>query len=96
MRTISLASFVLVALAGCATQEPVATSPTAPVVLSSDRTWLASDTKVTCHKEAQTGSSMIHTVCETEQTAADRIATQERLRNMPPNNGIAHPAAGGL
>jgi hypothetical protein len=96
MRVIYLASVVLAALAGCAAQDPVISSPTAPVVLASDHTWVASDTKLTCHKEAQTGSSMIHTVCETEQTAADRIATQERLRNMPPNNSIAHPAAGGL
>ena len=93
MRVLFIASAVLV-LAGCATQEPVITSATAPTVVASSTTPLTPETKLVCHKESSTGSSMIHTVCETEQTAADRIATQEMLRNMPPANSVAHPAAG--
>ena len=93
MRVFFIAAAVL-ALAGCANQEPVLTASTAPVVVASEDTTLTPKTKMVCHKEAQTGSSMIHTVCETEESAADRIALQERLRNMAPNNSIAHPAAG--
>ena len=93
MRVILLASFLL-AVAGCASQQPVVNAATAPVVVASENSSLTLDSKLVCHKEAQTGSSMIHTVCETEQSAADRIGLQEQLRNMPPNNSIAHPAAG--
>ncbi len=93
MRVFFIASAVL-ALVGCAAQEPVINGATAPVVVASENSNLTPQTKLVCHKESAIGSSMIHTVCETEQSAADRIATQEMLRNMPPNNGIAHPAAG--
>ncbi|MEP6506107.1 MAG: hypothetical protein ABJD97_22415 [Betaproteobacteria bacterium] len=93
MRVIFLASCLL-AIAGCASAPPVVNAVTAPVVVASENGSLAADSKLVCHKEAQTGSSMIHTVCETEQSAADRIATQERMRNMAPNNSIAHPAPG--
>ncbi len=93
MRVFFIASTVL-ALAGCATQEPVINAPTAPVVVVSANTDLTPQSKLVCHKESAIGSSMIHTVCETEQSQADRLATQDRLRNMLPNNSIAHPAAG--
>jgi len=93
MRVIYLIASVL-ALAGCATQEAVINAPTAPVVVASENTSVKADSKLVCHKEAQTGSSMIHTVCETEQNAADRIAAQERMRSMAPANSVAHPAPG--
>ncbi|MEP6506108.1 MAG: hypothetical protein ABJD97_22420, partial [Betaproteobacteria bacterium] len=79
MRALFLACAV-VALSGCAA--PVITSPTAPTLIASQATTVTPETKLVCHKEAQTGSSMIHTVCETEQSAADRIAMQEQMRNM--------------
>ena len=50
--------------------------------------------KVVCHQEAAIGSMMMHKVCTRAQTEAERNATQEVLRNIPPNNSIAHPAAG--
>ena len=93
MRVFFIAAAVL-ALAGCANQEPVLTASTAPSVVASENATLTPQTKMVCHKESAIGSSMIHTVCETEQSAADRIALQERMRNIAPNNSIAHPAAG--
>ena len=72
------------ALGACAAPQPV-------TVASAD----AQPTTVVCHQESVTGSSMIHTVCTRPPTEAERNALQEDLRKMPPNNLIAHPAAGG-
>jgi hypothetical protein len=93
MRVFFIASTVL-ALAGCAAQEPVVNASTAPVVVANGNTDVTPKSKLYCHKESAIGSSMNHTVCETEQSEADRLATQDRLRNTLPNNSIAHPAAG--
>lgn len=87
-----LAAFVVLAFAGCA--EPVVNGSTAPVVVAYGNSDLTPQSKLVCHKETAIGSSMIHSVCETEQSQADRLATQDRLRNLLPNNSIAHPAAG--
>jgi len=93
MRVFFIASTVF-ALAGCAAQEPVVNAPTAPVVIANGNTDLTPQSKLVCHKESAIGSSMIHTVCESEQSEADRLATQDRLRNQLPNNGVTHPAVG--
>ncbi len=75
----------LVAMLGaCADPQPVA-------VASADT---ATQTRVTCHQDSVTGTGMIHTVCTKQQTDAERNGLQEDLRRMPPNNLIAHPAAG--
>jgi hypothetical protein len=87
----SLIAFAAFALSGCASQEPVITGVTAPTVLASNSTTLTPESKLVCHKESPIGSNMIHTVCETEQSAAERNALQEQMRNRTPSN----PAAGG-
>lgn len=75
---------IVAALAACA-----ATPPEPMKVASAD-----TSTPVTCHQESVTGSSMIHTVCTKQQSEQERNALREDLRRMPPNNLIAHPAAG--
>jgi hypothetical protein len=84
----------LLALAGCATQEPVVSALTAPVIVANANTDLSPKTKMVCHKESSIGSNMIHSVCEAEQSDADRLASQDRLRNTMLNNNVAHPAVG--
>jgi len=84
MRPILLVPLVL-ALGACAAPQPVTVA---------DASTNASGTPLVCHQEAVTGSSLIHTVCTKPQTEAERNALQEDLRRMPPNNLIAHPAAG--
>ena len=93
MRVLFISAAIL-ALAGCASQEPVVASSTTPVLVASTSTEVTTKTKVVCHKVSDTGSSMIHSVCETESTDGDRNALQEQMRNNLPNNSIAHPAAG--
>ncbi len=82
MRRFLVISLVA-ALGACAGPQPT-------TVASAD----AQQTQLVCHQESVTGSSMIHTVCTKPQTEAERNALQEDLRRMPPNNLIAHPAAG--
>lgn len=74
---------LVAALGACA-------GPRSATVASAD----SQQTQLVCHQESVTGSSMIHTVCTKPQTEAERNALQEDLRRMPPNNLIAHPAAG--
>ncbi len=94
MRNLFIPLAVL-AMAGCATQESGLVGATAPTVVASSTTVLTPESKLVCHRETSTGSNMIHTVCESEQSAADRNGVQEQLRNMAPPNAVAHPAVGG-
>jgi hypothetical protein len=90
MRTLVVVS-QFIALAGCASQEPVITAATAPTLVAGESTTLTPQSKIVCHKEAQLGTVVMRTVCETEQSAADRIALQERLRNMARPSSNPHP-----
>ncbi len=81
-------------LAGCANQEPGPIAATAPLVVASESTTLTPQSELVCHKESPLGSSMIRTVCETEQSEADRLATPDRIRATLPNSSLTHPAVG--
>jgi hypothetical protein len=84
----------LLTLAGCAMQEPVVNASTAPVIVANANTELSAKTTVVCHKDRSIGSNMIHSVCEAAQSDADRLASQDRLRDTMLNNNVAHPAVG--
>ena len=93
MRLILAAATVLL-IAGCA-DTPALVSSTAPtVVTSTDGAPLDTQTKVTCHKETAIGSQMIHTVCETEKTDAERQALQQRMRDNAGSAAAAHQGIG--
>ena len=77
---------LVAALGACAAPQPM--------VVADASTGNAQGTPLVCHQESVTGSGMIHTVCTRPPTEAERNALQEDLRRMPPNNLIAHPAAG--
>jgi anti-sigma-K factor RskA len=91
--SISAAAAVLV-LAGCASQNDGLVSTTAPTVVASSNTELTAQTKLVCHKETSTGSTMIHSVCETEQSEADRQALQNKLLNNGSQNAAGHQGIG--
>ena len=74
---------LVAALGACAAPQPTVVADAS-----------APGTPLVCHQESVTGSSMIHTVCTKPPSEAERNALQEDLRRMPPNNLIAHPAAG--
>ena len=94
MRFISLsAAAVVLALAGCASSDGLVDSR-APTVVASTDTNLTPQSKVVCHKEASMGSNMIHSVCETEKTEAERQALQNRIGIDGQQNKIAHPGIG--
>jgi len=90
MRLLASA-FAFMVLSGCAAQEPVITAATAPTLVNGESTTLTPQSRLVCHKEAQLGTVVMRTVCETEQSAADRIAMQERLRNMAKPSSNPHP-----
>lgn len=90
--SISAAAAVLV-LAGCASNDGLV-SARAPTVVATTSTELTTKTKVVCHKETSTGSTMIHSVCETEQSEADRQELQNKLLNNGAMNGANQHAAG--
>lgn len=90
MRPFVISTAVIV-LAGCATEAPVITASTAPVIVMGENETLTPQTKLTCHREAQAGTVIIRMVCETEQSIADRVAMQERLRNMARPSSNPHP-----
>jgi len=95
MRNISISvATALLVLAGCASQNDGLVSSQAPTVVASSNTQLTPQTKVVCHKETSMGSNMIHSVCETEQSEADRQALQSKLLNNGAMNGANQHAAG--
>ena len=93
MRIVCLSAALLV-LGGCASQEGLVGGGTAPVVVANSNTDITPQSKLHCHKEASMGSNMIHNVCETEQSEADRQATQNQIMNNAANTvqhqGIGH------
>ena len=91
--SISAAAAVLV-LAGCAAQNDGLVSAQAPTVVASANTELTPQTKLVCHKESPAGSNMIRTVCETEQSEADRQALQSKLLNNGSQNAASHQGIG--
>ena len=90
--TVSVA-LILLGLAGCATNDGLVPAQ-APTVVASTNTELTPQSKVVCHKETSMGSNMIHSVCETEQSEADRQALQSKLLNNGAMNGANQHAAG--
>jgi hypothetical protein len=89
--TVSAAS-ILLGLAGCATSDGLVPAQ-APTIVASTNTELTPQSKVVCHKESSMGSNMIHSVCETEQSEADRQALQNKIMNtgsMAGHQGIGH------
>jgi hypothetical protein len=93
MRIVSICAALLV-LGGCASQEPLVGGGTAPIVVANSTTDLKPQTKLVCHKESPAGSNMIHTVCEAEQTEAERQATINKISNNVQANGGVHGAVG--
>ncbi len=88
MRIVFMSVVALLVLGGCAAQDGLVGGGTAPVVVANTNTDVKADTKLHCHKEAAAGSNMIHTVCETEQSEADRQALQNQIMNNQGNNGV--------
>jgi hypothetical protein len=95
MARSTLFALATASLAGCVSQAPVVVGATAPVVVANANTELNPASKLVCHKESPIGSSMIRTVCEAEQSEADRRAIQDQARNLLPNGNLTHPAVGG-
>ena len=93
MRMISIFAAAL-ALCGCASHNDGLVSATAPTVVANANTEVTPQSKLVCHKETSIGSSMIHSVCETEQTAAERQALQDKLVNNASVNAAQHQAVG--
>jgi uncharacterized protein with LGFP repeats len=93
MRIVSICAALLV-LGGCASQPGLVGGGTAPVVVANSTSDVKPETKLVCHKESPAGSNMSHTVCETEQSQADRDALQFKLMNNMQANGGVHAAAG--
>ena len=92
MRIVSICAALLV-LGGCA-EPALVGGGTAPVVVANSTTDIKPETKLVCHKESPAGSNMIRTVCETEQSQADRDALQHTLMNNIQANGGVHGAPG--
>jgi hypothetical protein len=94
MRIVCLSAALLVSvLGGCASQDGLVAGGTAPVVVANTTTDLNAQTKLHCHKEAAAGSNMIHNVCETEKTEAERQAMQNQISNNM-GNVAAHQGVG--
>ena len=94
MRIVCLAAALLVsAFGGCASQDALVAGGTAPIVVANTTTDLNGQSKLHCHKESAAGSNMIHTVCETEQTEAERQAMQNQINNNM-GNAAAHQGIG--
>ncbi len=94
MRIVPLCT-VLLAIAGCASQDGVASGAKSPVtVVASSNTELTAQTKLHCHKETPPGSNVIQNVCETEQSEADRQRMQDQIQtnqgNVAAHQGIGH------
>ena len=92
MRIVFICAALLV-VGGCASNSLVP-GGTAPVVVASSNTEVTPKSKLVCHKESPAGSNMIHTVCETEQSQADREAMQNKLLNVGQHNAAVYPAIG--
>ncbi len=93
MRFVLAAATVLL-ITGCADSALVST--TAPtVVASANGAPIDEKTKLVCHKETAIGTQIIHTVCEQEQTDAERQATQRRINDNRGSQVVAHPGIGG-
>ena len=95
MRIVCLsAALLMFALGGCASQDGLVAGRTAPVVVANTTTDINGQSKLHCHKESSAGSNMIHNVCETEQTEAERQALQNQISNNMGNvaahQGIGH------
>ena len=94
MRIVCMSAVALLVLGGCASQDGLVGGGTAPVVVANTTTDIKADTKLHCHKETSAGSNMIHNVCETEQTEAERQALQNQVMNNQGNvaahQGIGH------
>lgn len=95
MRNISLSmATALLVLAGCASQNDGLVAVQAPTVVASSNSDLTAKTKVVCHKETTMGSNMIHSVCETEQSEADRQALQNKMLDNAAQNTVNHQGIG--
>ena len=92
MRVVSIAAALLV-LAGCASQDGLVGGGTAPVVVAGSTTEITPQSTLHCHKETAPGSNMIHNVCETEKSEADRQALQNQISNNM-GNVAAHQGVG--
>ena len=92
MRIVCLSAALLV-LGGCASQDGLVGGGTAPVVVADPSTEITLQSKLHCHKEAAAGSNMIHNVCETEKTEAERQAMQNQINNNM-GNVAAHQGVG--
>jgi len=92
MRIVSICAALLV-LGGCA-EPALVEGGTAPVVVANATTDVKPETKLVCHKESPAGSNMIRTVCETEQTQAQRDSLQNKIMNNVQANGGVHAPAG--
>lgn len=94
MRLISFAAAAAVlVLAGCASNDGLV-SQQAPTVVAASNTEITPQTKVVCHKETSMGSNMIHSVCETETTEADRQALQNKIGVNGSQNAVNHQGIG--
>jgi len=93
MRIISI-SLAALAVCGCASQNDGLVGATAPTVVATSGTEVTPQSKLVCHRETSIGSSMIHPVCETEQTAAERQALQDKLNNNGSINAAQHQGIG--
>ena len=92
MRIVSVVA-ALLALGGCASHDGLVAGGTAPVVVANTNTDIKPETKLRCHKESPAGSNMIRTVCEPEQSEADRQRMQNQINaNM---SNVAAPQGGG-
>lgn len=96
LATLSLALGQAVLAANSPDQSPAAPAAAPQAVSVAASSAETEQPKVVCHQEAAIGSMMMHKVCTRVQSESERNATQEALRNMAPNNSIAHPAAGSL
>ncbi len=93
MRIVSICAALLV-LGGCASQPATLGAATAPVMVANTTSDIKPETKLVCHKESPAGSNMIHTVCEPEQTEAERAALRNTLMNNVMANGGVRGAPG--
>jgi uncharacterized protein with LGFP repeats len=92
MRIVSICA-VLLMLGGCA-EPALVGGGTAPVVVANATTDVKPETKLVCHKESPAGSNMIRTVCEAEQSQAQRESLQNKIMNNVQANGGVHAPAG--
>ena len=93
MRIVSIVAALLV-LGGCASQDGLVPGGTAPVVVANTNSDITPQTKLHCHKETAAGTNMIHTVCEAEQTDAERQALQNKMLDNAQQNASAYHAPG--